>query len=101
MSIKTVLTLSLMDINIIIVDWQLRNRSVVINYKIKVIEIWGLTHSSYPRWKENGDYEVHFEMEVSLEKNSSSRVKRSKNGIAEQGYVINIQDLVLNTTLVK
>ena len=49
-------------------------------------------------------YEVHFEMEVSLEKNSSSRVKGSKNGVAEQGHVINTREsrpVLLNTTLVK
>lgn len=55
-------------------------------------------HSSYPRWRKSGGYEMYFEMELSL---ASSRVKGSKNGVAEQGHVINTRDPVLNTTLVK
>lgn len=65
---------------------QLSDRRSVIDYKVKVVET--TTHSSHPRWRKNGGYEVHTKIDGSLEKNSGSSVKGGRNGFAERGRVI-------------
>lgn len=42
---------------------------------------------------------MYSKLEISLEKTSTQESNRVKNGVVEGGYVINTQDLVLNTIL--